>query len=137
MAGGALPHRLGLSESVLIFRQHTEFYGGLERLLATLSSLKMELPEHKIMVEAETADEALRITIAGADVVQLDKLPPAELKPLIAQLRAVAPSITISAAGGINAQNAADYAATGVDILVLSSPYFGKPADIKVIMTSH
>uniref|UniRef100_Q3ATJ0 Putative pyrophosphorylase ModD n=1 Tax=Chlorobium chlorochromatii (strain CaD3) TaxID=340177 RepID=Q3ATJ0_CHLCH len=137
MAGGALPHRLGLSESVLIFRQHTEFCGGLERLLATLSSLKMELPEHKIMIEAETADEALRIAAAGADVVQLDKLPPAELQPLITKLRVIAPTITISAAGGINAQNAADYAATGVDILVLSSPYFGKPADIKVIMTSH
>lgn len=137
MAGGAQPHRLGLSESVLIFRQHTEFCAGLESLLVTLSRLKKELPEHKIMLEAENADEALRIAVAGADVVQLDKLPPSELTPLVQQLRAVAPTITISAAGGINADNAADYAATGVDILVLSSPYFGKPADIKVTMTSQ
>jgi len=41
----------------------------------------------------------------------------------------------LSAAGGINEQNAAEYAATGVDILVLSSVYFGKPSDIRVTIS--
>ena len=40
----------------------------------------------------------------------------------------------INAAGGVNGDNAAQYAATGVDVLVTSWPYFGKPADIKVVM---
>jgi nicotinate-nucleotide pyrophosphorylase len=30
--------------------------------------------------------------------------------------------------------NAAEYAATGIDIIVLSSVYFGKPADIGVVI---
>lgn len=28
MAGGAFPHRLGLSETVLVFEQHLAFFGG-------------------------------------------------------------------------------------------------------------
>ncbi len=135
MAGGALPHRLGLSESVLVFRQHTTFIGGLDRFLQTVATLKTKTPEHKIIVEADTAEEALKIAVAGADVVQLDKLSPQELSPLVRQLRHDAPGITISSSGGINADNASAYAETGVDILVLSSLYFGKPSDIAVSIT--
>ena len=40
----------------------------------------------------------------------------------------------INAAGGINGDNAAEYAATGVDVLVTSWPYWGRPADMKVVM---
>jgi molybdenum transport protein len=136
MAGGALPHRLGLSESVLVFRQHTVFCGGLERFLQTVNGMKKRTPEHKIIVEAESAEEALTIAAAGVDVVQLDKLMPEALSLLVQQLHNVAPGVTISAAGGITMENAATYAATGVDMLVLSSVYFGKPSDIAVSITS-
>ncbi len=101
MAGGALPHRLGLSESVLVFRQHTAFCGGLERFLQTVSGLKKKAPEQKIIVEAQNTEEALAIAAAGVDVVQLDKLTPEELSRLVQQLHKVAPGVTISAAGGI------------------------------------
>jgi molybdenum transport protein len=132
MAGGALPHRLGLSESVLVFRQHTAFCSGLDNFLQTIAELKAKTPEHKIIVEAETAEEALTIAAAGVDVVQIDKLAPEELSLLVRRLHQKAPGVTLSAAGGINAQNASAYAETGVDILVLSSVYFGKPSDIAV-----
>jgi molybdenum transport protein len=134
MAGGALPHRIGLSDSILVFRQHSVFMGGLESFLETISELKAKTPEHKIIVEAESAEEALKIAAAEVDVVQVDKLPPDELSIVVKQIRQAKPGITISAAGGINADNAAAYAETGVDILVLSSVYFGKPADIGVII---
>ena len=132
MAGGALPHRTGLSDSILVFKQHTTFMDGLEPFLGTVAMLKAKAPEHKIIVEAESAEEALKITAADVDVIQIDKLSPDELFILVKQIRQVNPKVKISAAGGINAENAAAYAETGVDILVLSSPYFGKPADIGV-----
>ena len=134
IAGGALPHRLGLSESVLVFRQHTAFCGGLDNFLQTVTDLKTKTPEHKIIVEAETAEDAMKIAAAGVDVVQIDKLPPEELSVLVRRLHQEAPGVTVSAAGGITAQNASAYAETGVDILVLSSVYFGKPSDIAVSM---
>jgi len=136
MAGGALPHRLGLSESVLVFRQHTAFCGGLDHFLTTVSELKAKAQEQKIIVEADNAEEAIAIAAAGVDVVQLDKLLPEALSRLVQQLHNVAPGVKISAAGGINAENASVYAATGVDMLVLSSVYFGKPSDIAVSITS-
>lgn len=135
MAGGAFPHRLGLSESILVFSQHTTFLGGLDRFLETLPDLKKRAPEQKILVEADSSDEALRIARAGADVVQLDKMAVAELAALVVDIRNRFPATSISAAGGINAENASAYAATGIDILVLSSVYFGKPADISAVIT--
>lgn len=131
-AGGALPHRLGLSETILIFKQHTVFLGGLNAFLKTIDQFSAQAPEKKIMVEAETADEALRIVQAGVDIVQIDKMSPQELSLLIREIRRIAPTVKVSAAGGIHEANVAEYAAAGADIIVLSSVYFGKPADIGV-----
>ena len=135
-AGGALPHRLGLSESILVFSQHTAFLGGLDRFLDMLPALRKRAPEQKILVEADTPLEALSIAKAGADVVQVDKMPVHELSSLVAEIRRSCPSVRISAAGGINADNAAEYAATGIDIIVLSSLFFGKPADISTVINT-
>jgi molybdenum transport protein len=132
VAGGALPHRLGLSETVLVFRQHTDFLGGLEASLDTVSELKLTARESKIIVEADTTEEAIMIARSDADIVQLDKIKPSELSGTVAAIRTANPNILISAAGGINESNAAEYSATGVDIIVLSSVYFGKPSDIGV-----
>ncbi|NTW51865.1 MAG: ModD protein [Chlorobiaceae bacterium] len=137
MAGGALPHRLGLSESILVFPHHTVFLGGLEPFLDSLAALKKRAPEQKIIVEAETPEEALLIARAGADVVQVDKISIAALSKLVLDIRATCPGVAISAAGGINADNAAAYAATGIDIIVLSSVYFGKPSDISAIINKQ
>ncbi len=134
MAGGALPHRLGLSESLLVFRQHTEFLGGLDCFLQTVSELKARVPEHKVVVEAESAEDALKIAAAGVDVVQIDKISPEELVIIVPKIHEQAPGVKISATGGINGDNAAAYARSGVDIIVLSSVYFGKPSDIAVSM---
>ena len=130
IAGGALPHRLGLSETVLVFKQHTAFFGGLEAFLGSVAELKLKAHESKIIIEADTCEEALLIARSGADVVQLDKITPAGLAETVAAIRAANPNMLISAAGGINEANAAEYAATGIDIIVLSSVYFGKPSDI-------
>jgi molybdenum transport protein len=134
MAGGALPHRLGLSETILVFRQHTAFLGGVERFLDQLAPLKARAPENKVIVEADTAEEALIIAAAGADVVQVDKMAVGELAILADEIHRKFPGVKLSAAGGINVENAAAYAGTGVDILVLSAVYFGKPADISVVI---
>ncbi|MDD2581556.1 MAG: ModD protein [Desulfuromonadaceae bacterium] len=130
-AGGALPHRLGLSESILVFKQHSAFLGGLENAPRFVAELKKKACETKIIVEADSGEEALLVARSGADVVQLDKIGPAELADAVAAIRSVTPNILISAAGGINEANAAAYAATGIDIIVLSSVYFGTPSDIK------
>ncbi len=40
LAGGAFPHRLGLSETVLVFEQHRAFTGGFDGFVASLPGVK-------------------------------------------------------------------------------------------------
>jgi molybdenum transport protein len=136
LAGGAIPHRLGLSETVLIFEQHMAFLGGLDGLLAVLEQARQTSQEKKICVEVGTPDAAHRVAQAGAHVIQFDKVPVSELMAAVPELRNAYPHIKLAAAGGIDMHNIHAYAATGVDMLVTTAPYFGKPADIKARMAA-
>lgn len=140
MAGGAFPHRLGLSETVLVFDHHLTFFGGFDRFLEQLPAVKAKCVEKKLFVEAgaERALELVRASAGGrgVDGIQLDKVPVAELAPLVERLRAVDPRITLIAAGGINPQNAGAYAACGVDGLATTAPFSAAPVDMSVRMRS-
>lgn len=119
MAGGAFPHRLGLSETVLVFEQHLAFFGGFSRFVEELPRIKARCVEKKLFVEAD-AKRAIALARAsagghGVDGIQLDKVPVSELAELACRIREIDPRITIIAAGGINPQNAGAYAACGVD----------------------
>ncbi|OPX86027.1 MAG: molybdenum transport protein ModD [Pelotomaculum sp. PtaB.Bin013] len=81
-------------------------------------------------MEVETIDDALLLCQTGVDGLQFDKISPVELKKAVELIRAKNNRITILAAGGINENNAELYAQTGVDGLVASSIYFGKPVDM-------
>lgn len=130
LAGGAIPHRLGLSETILIFKEHLTYLDGMPGLLERLPELKQRFQEHKIAMEVETAADAWAIAQAGVDVIQFDKLPATDLKLLVPSLKEQYPNIKLAVAGGITLDNIQDYTSTGVDLLVTSYPYFGKPADI-------
>lgn len=134
--GGGVIHRAGLSETVLIFAQHRAFMLDDEDWASMIARMKLASPEKKIMVEAETAVDALTIASLGADVLQLDKLSAAELSDLVPQIKALAPNIKIGAAGGIRANNIADYAQSGVDVLVTSNLYKAPLCDFGVTMTA-
>ncbi|WP_280528053.1 ModD protein [Castellaniella defragrans] len=133
LAGGAFPHRLGLSETVLVFPQHRALLpGGWKDLRQILARRRRHLVEKKIVIEANSYEDAREAARCGADVVQFDKVEPERLAQWCPCLRAEWPHLGLLAAGGIRADNAAAYAATGVDALVTSSLYFGPPADIGV-----
>ena len=132
-AGGALVHRMGLSESVLIFDQHRVFTD--PALLADLTALRAADPERKICIEAGTVEEAMAFVKAGADIVQCERLTPAELTALVREAKALRPEVLLSAAGGVKGENAREYAATGVDFLVSTWPYFGRPVDVKMAIS--
>ncbi len=133
-AGGGVPHRLGLSDSLLVFPQHVALLGGLDVLVSRLDALRAGAPERKVAVEAHTAEDALRVAATGIDILQIDKLPPEELAVLVPRLRDAAPALLIAAAGGINQTNVAAYARTGVAILVTSAMYAARPADVGVVI---
>lgn len=133
MAGGAFPHRMGLSETVLVFDNHMEFIGGFDAFVEQLPAIRRRCIEKKLFVEADP-DQARILVKAGVDGIQFDKVPADVLGKLVPELRAIDPHITLIAAGGINPKNAGDYAATGVDGLVTTALYTAKPLDMSVRM---
>lgn len=132
MAGGAMPHRLGLSETILIFKQHLNFIGGFDGLLKKLPEIKAECCEKKVIVEATTLDQAIELCRAGVDGIQFDKMSVAELINAVKNLRDEFPDKVLLAAGGINETNIAEYAQTNVNGLVTTSLYSAKPIDVGV-----
>ncbi len=132
-AGGAIPHRLGLSESVLVFPEHR----GFRRvdLQALAAELRGKCPEHKLVVEVTTAAEAVAAAHAGFDVVQAEKFPPEAIAELAGALASLRPRPLLAAAGGINPDNAAAYVRAGADVLVTSWPYTARPADVAVTIS--
>jgi molybdenum transport protein len=132
LVGGGLPHRLGLSETILVFDQHRAFLGAAADFPARIQELKTKACEKKVLVEVESLDQAVELASAGVDGVQFDKSTPEETKIAVATLRAINPHLVIISAGGVNESNAAAYAATGIDAIATSAVYFGKPADFRV-----
>jgi molybdenum transport protein len=135
MAGGAVPHRLGLSETVLVFSQHRAFLEN-EPIAAIIRRLRQQIPEKKIVVEADTVAEAIEIAHGEADIIQVDKISPVDVAALRRHVDGLNPRPLIAAAGGINAGNAGDYARAGADVIVTSAPYTADPLDVKVAMTT-
>ncbi|MFR6518484.1 MAG: hypothetical protein ACLUPV_04215 [Bilophila wadsworthia] len=60
----------------------------------------------------------------------------ADLEETVRGVKAVNAAVQVLAAGGVTGENAAAVAATGVDVLVTTWAYFGKPADIKMVVSA-
>lgn len=131
-AGGAVMHRLGLSETVLVFPEHRALLGG-ESLSETAARLRRLGPEKKLVIEVTSIEMAIAAMEAGFDVIQAEKFSPGQIAELVQRTPShIVPRPTIAAAGGVNLGNVTDYARAGADVLVTSSPYLAKPKDVQV-----
>ncbi|MGE0629993.1 MAG: ModD protein [Hyphomicrobiaceae bacterium] len=131
-AGGAAPHRLGLSDYVLVFAEHRTLLDGSQTLGEHFARLAASTPERRLAAEAGSFDEAVALAQAGAEIVQVDKMSPDEVAAVATRLQAMPMRPLLAAAGGINPSNAQAYAAAGADLLVTSQPYYAPPRDVKV-----
>jgi molybdenum transport protein len=128
--GGGTIHRLGLSETVLIFAEHRQFID-LDAQ-DTLAVVRQKAPESRAVVEVHHLDDAKYWAQAGADVLQMDKFTP-ELVAAVAQYcQENQLSTLLAVAGGVSIHNAARYVAAGARLLVTSSPYQAGPKDVQV-----
>lgn len=132
VAGGAVHHRLGLSETVLVFDEHIRFLGGLEKFVERIPGLKKSMPEKKLVVEAHDVAAARRLIASGVDVVQCDKFSPDALRETVSIAKDSSNTVLIAAAGNVTTENIEAIAGTGVDFVVTSALYSGKPSDIGV-----
>lgn len=133
IAGGAVMHRLGLSETLLVFPEHRAFADPVGAV-AQLAALRRCQPEKKLVVETGDADEAVALARAGAEVLQLERFTPAAVASLRDRLDRDGLRTLLAPAGGVTAANAVEYARAGADLLVSSAPYFAPPADVQVTL---
>ncbi len=123
MAGGAMPHRLGLSETILFFPHHRSIYENDDAFYKAISGFKTKTPEKRIVIESDNFEDSKALMSHGADVLQMDKVEISLLNKIIDYKNKNFPHIKILAAGGINKKNAKEFASTGVDGIVTSGVY--------------
>ncbi len=121
--GGAMPHRLNLSETVLFFEGHRILYKNNEEFYEDLKRIKTKIPEKKLNVESESFEDSINLMKIGVDVIQLDKIDFEELEKIITYKNENYPFVKILVAGGINLTNIEKYASYKIDGVVTSSVY--------------
>ena len=122
--GGGCNHRLGLDDAAMLKENHLAWSGGVA---AAIAAVRAEAPwPARVIVEAETAAEAMAAVQAGADGVLLDEFRPAALLELVPRLRALAAAGgsggVVLEASGVQPAELAAYAATGIDLISTSAP---------------
>ena len=126
--GGGINHRLGLDDAAMLKENHIEWSHGISE---SIKILRKKIPwTKKIIVEAETPEQAKEAAEAGADGVLLDEMSIQEIKKLVPELRQlskknnsqyVSNNIVIEVSG-INPNNISDYIFTGIDLISTSAP---------------
>jgi nicotinate-nucleotide pyrophosphorylase (carboxylating) len=115
--GGGDTHRFRLDDSVLIKDNHLAIVGSVRK--AVEKAKKYVSFTKKVEIEVESIDDALEAVISGADIVMLDNMNPSEVTDVVNALinKNLREKILIEVSGGINPDNIAYYAETGVDVI--------------------
>lgn len=124
LAGGCSNHRFDLGSGVLIKDNHIAACGSVR---AAVEAAKAKAP-HPLRVEVEVTnlgelDEALA---AGAEIVLLDNMSPAQVE--VAAARAHGRNVLVEVSGGITLATIADYARAGADLISVGALTHSAPA---------
>ncbi|MBV0925109.1 carboxylating nicotinate-nucleotide diphosphorylase [Halomicroarcula limicola] len=124
-AAGGDTHRLDLSHMVMVKDNHVAEMG----LDGAISHFRQRASfATRLDVEVESPDDAPRAAEAGADVVLLDNMTPAETERAVELVAATESEALTEASGGIAVADVPDYAATGVDVISMGSLTHSAPA---------
>ncbi|WP_258247965.1 ModD protein [Aggregatibacter actinomycetemcomitans] len=134
LAAGGHIHRQGLSETLLVFTNHRNLLDNPTDYQAIVSQLRREAPENKITLEADNFSQFEQMFAVEPDIIQLDKWSPEQVQQALALLKKQSKKTLLSVAGGVNKNNIADYAKLGINLFIISAPYYAPPEDIKVVI---
>lgn len=118
--GGAVNHRMGLDDAVMIKDNHIQAAGGIEKAIALLRS---NIP-YPLNIEVETTnrEEVEQSLQYGADIIMLDNMPPEQMTLAVKIIRETNPRVRIEASGNITLKTIRAVAETGVDYISSSAP---------------
>jgi nicotinate-nucleotide pyrophosphorylase (carboxylating) len=124
LAGGCANHRFDLGSGILIKDNHIAACGSVR---AAVEAAKQNAP-HPLRIEVEVTnlgelDEALA---AGAEIVLLDNMSPAQVE--VAAARAHGRNVVVEVSGGITLATIGDYARAGADLISVGALTHSAPS---------
>lgn len=131
--GGAVNHRIGLYDMVMLKDNHIDFAGGIEAAIdRTRDYLKSKGKDLKIEIEVRNLDELGRVLAhGGVDRIMLDNFDVATLREAV---KRIDHRYETEASGGITEQTLRSYAETGVDFISVGAlTHHIKSLDISLV----
>ena len=118
--GGAMNHRMGLDDAVMIKDNHIAAAGGIGKAIA---HIRNQIPYPlTIEVETETLAQVQEALQHDADIIMLDNMPPDLMRQAVQIIRQSNSRIKIEASGNITLETIRLVAKTGVDFISSSAP---------------
>ncbi len=114
--GGAVNHRFGLYDMILIKDNHVDYAGGIEAAITKAITYLQETGRNlKIEIETRNRAEVEAVLRVGqVDKILLDNFPPDGIRDMV---RLINGRFITEASGGIDETNLRAYAETGVDFI--------------------
>jgi nicotinate-nucleotide pyrophosphorylase (carboxylating) len=114
--GGAVNHRFGLYDQILIKDNHVDYAGGIEAAInQAVAYLKETGRNLKIEIETRNRSEVEEVLRVGqVDIILLDNFTPDGIRDMV---RLINRQYVTEASGGIDETNLRAYAETGVDYI--------------------
>ncbi len=113
--GGGTNHRLSLSDAALIKDNHIVAAGGA---LKAFEMVRHQFPDAPIEIEVDTLDQLHEVLAGDPDLIMLDNMSVAQCRGAVEIVRG---QTKLEASGGLTIENAAAYAATGVDYIAVGA----------------
>src|SRR3989440_5880141 len=123
VTGGGRNHRAGLHDAVLVKENHIEAAGGVGE--ATRLALAAARAGMIVEVECASLEELGEALAAGAPMILLDNMAPADLREAVERTEGRA---KLEASGGITLENVREIAETGVDFISVGALTHSAPA---------
>ncbi|MDX2245063.1 MAG: carboxylating nicotinate-nucleotide diphosphorylase [Leptolyngbyaceae cyanobacterium bins.302] len=118
--GGAVNHRMGLDDAVMIKDNHIAAAGGIGSAIA---QVRRNIPfPLTIEVETENLDMVEEALQCEADIIMLDNMPLPLMQQAVQKIRQVSDRIKIEASGNVTLETLRPIAETGVDYISSSAP---------------
>jgi nicotinate-nucleotide pyrophosphorylase (carboxylating) len=131
--GGAENHRFGLYDAILIKDNHVAAAGSVRAAVA----LARGSTERRLQVEVEVdrLDQLEEAIVAGADIVLLDNMSPADMQRAVLTSRG---RVKLEASGGVTLERIPDIARTGVDRISMGAlTHTIQPADLSLELATN
>lgn len=118
--GGAVNHRMGLDDAVMIKDNHIQAAGGIGIAIA---QIRRSIP-YPLKIEVETTNllEVQEALEEGAEIIMLDNMSIEMMQEAVSIIRQASDRVMIEASGNITIDNLRTVAQTGVDYISTSAP---------------